>query len=251
MKFMCACDECMHSHARATLLFISYQENGLYDLTCDYGHRRLLVLQEHPFEVLYEIASNAIIDGYYREAVTSFAASLERFYEFTIRVLLRARGFDHAQIDATWTAISDKSERQAGAFVALWAAHFGEPPMILTGTKQKFRNDVVHKGVIPTRDKAIEFGQAVLELIRQQSALLRERCKTEIDDVVIKRNGDLMRSAGSCAQVSVAVATSAVGIHNNSADKPSLAEIIEKMQDKRRTIEQMMVAFKMQRDSLG
>ena len=38
------------------------------------------------FELLFELGINALIDGYPREAVSSFASALERFYEFFCQV---------------------------------------------------------------------------------------------------------------------------------------------------------------------
>ena len=43
---------------------------------------------------------------------------------------------------------------------------FGQPPQLLSTTKTEFRNDVIHKGRIPSRDEAINYGQAVLDVIR-------------------------------------------------------------------------------------
>lgn len=53
---------------------------------CQKGHKNFVILQEERFETLFQIGANAIIDGYYREAVNSFTTSLERFYEFSIKV---------------------------------------------------------------------------------------------------------------------------------------------------------------------
>lgn len=68
--------------------------------------------------MLSQIGANAIIDGYYREAVSSFSASLERFYEFSVHVLMRHFGKNSQQFKSAWRPISNQSERQLGAFVA-------------------------------------------------------------------------------------------------------------------------------------
>lgn len=60
------------------------REDRLYTGKCPKGHGLLLALQTLPHEMLFEIALNAIYDGYYREAVTSFCSSMERFFEFAI-----------------------------------------------------------------------------------------------------------------------------------------------------------------------
>lgn len=64
---------------------VEVRDENHYALTCPKGHRNVVVLQQQKFEVLFEIGAHAIEDGYYREAVSSFTASLERFYEFFVR----------------------------------------------------------------------------------------------------------------------------------------------------------------------
>lgn len=56
--------------------------------------------------MLFEIALNAIVDGYQREAVSSFAASIERFYEFAIRVLTRTSQVPRDIIESAWKAVA-------------------------------------------------------------------------------------------------------------------------------------------------
>ena len=55
------------------------EETGVYDLTCPSSHRTAFCLQNFKFELLFDLGLQAIDDGYYREAVSSFASALERF----------------------------------------------------------------------------------------------------------------------------------------------------------------------------
>src|SRR6266852_7038801 len=68
------------------------RDDARYEVVCLRGHRSIVLLQEQKFEVLFELGANAILDRYYREAVMSFTASLEQFYEFAIYVLCLHRG---------------------------------------------------------------------------------------------------------------------------------------------------------------
>ncbi|WP_157836430.1 hypothetical protein [Xanthomonas sp. SHU 308] len=240
MNFTCSCLECA-SERKHGFLYVPFHQQGIYRVTCGNGHRIVFIVQEHPFEVLFHIASNAVIDGYYREAITSFAASLERFYEFTARVLLLARGLDHSLIDASWKAITDKSERQLGAYIALWSAHFMEPPKMLSGSLVQFRNDVVHKGVIPTQDKALDFGQAILELIATQRDKLKASCHAEINAVVMNRNAGLISSVAGEPKVGVATVDSAVGL--SSSQSEPLKQVIERMRRDRHDIDMAVKAL--------
>jgi hypothetical protein len=69
-----------------------------YEVECSRGHRSFILLQQQRFEVLLQIGAYAIVDGCAREAVSSFTASLERFYEFFIRAALIQTGYQAKQL---------------------------------------------------------------------------------------------------------------------------------------------------------
>lgn len=56
---------------------------------CSHGHKTTTIVQNPKYEILFDIGANAIVDGYYREAVSSFTSSLERFYEYSIKILCK------------------------------------------------------------------------------------------------------------------------------------------------------------------
>lgn len=156
---------------------VEFRDDGRYELECPRGHTFITILQEQKYEVLFEIGINAILDGYYREAVASFAAALERFYEFAVKVVLEEGAVDHADVLATWKLVTNQSERQLGAFIFLWLNRFRKIPDLLPKKSVEFRNEVIHKGRIPTREEAHAFGDAVLEVIVPKLAQLREHLK--------------------------------------------------------------------------
>ena len=170
------CFECQSSLGVPNLATAEYNDSGVFYFTCSNGHQSVSILQQDRFELLFEIACNAINDGYYREAVTSFASSLERFYEYAINVICNAREIPTSSFDPCWKAVKVSSERQLGAFVFLWLAAFAESPGLLAGERAKFRNDVVHNGLIPTKDEAIRFGECIYGVI----APLRYRLSTQM-----------------------------------------------------------------------
>jgi hypothetical protein len=172
------CFECQETLGMPNPSTAEYNDSGVFHLTCSRGHQSVTVLQQNRSELLFEIACNAINDGYYREAVSSFAASLERFYEYAIRVILNNTDTSQEVFKSCWKEVSNQSERQLGAFIFLWAAFLGEKPGILTSDWTSFRNKVVHKGSIPNKDEAIAFGEAVYELISP----LRARLSREMAD---------------------------------------------------------------------
>lgn len=74
------------------------------------------LVQQPRYETLFDWACLALSDGYCREAVASFAASLERFQETAIRAICLHMGMDQEAIASTWKHFGKLSERQLGAF---------------------------------------------------------------------------------------------------------------------------------------
>lgn len=170
--------------SREQLTKVGFRDDGRYELLCDRGHRTVTIIQEAKYEVLFEIGVNAIIDGYYREAVSSFAACLERFYEFASSVLLEEAHIERKDVLASWKLVSPSSERQLGAFAFLWLRHFAEVPVLLSTNNVAFRNDVVHKGVIPTPERAVAFGDAVLDVVLPKLARMRSELQESLHKAV-------------------------------------------------------------------
>lgn len=166
MKLPMTCFKCMHELNFPTPpVWVEYQDSHLYEFECSNGHKSSTILQQQKLEVLFNIGMHAITDGYYREAVASFASSLERFYEFFIKVKLLHEKVDSIAVTKSWKNVAQQSERQLGAFILFYTQTFNEEPLLLSQSNTKFRNDVIHKGLIPKKQDAIEFGQAVLNVI--------------------------------------------------------------------------------------
>ena len=149
----------------STLYSLPVREDSVYEFTCPRGHQAVTVIQEEKFEILFEIAINAIVDGYYRDAVASATSSLERFYEFLVRVICHAHEVPIEEFGKAWKSVAKQSERQLGMFLAAHILHFKKAPE-LNGDQASFRNDVIHKGLIPTKDQAIKYTNDILGLIR-------------------------------------------------------------------------------------
>lgn len=163
---------------------VELRDDDRYELTCSSGHKTTTILQQQRFEILFEIGAHAVLDGYYREAVLSFTSCLERFYEFSIRVFLEKTSGSDDLFQKCWKSISSQSERQLGAFIVLWATEFNEVPNLLSNSQINFRNDVIHKGKIPSRDEGIKYGNTILGVIRPKMILMQEKMPNEIGEVV-------------------------------------------------------------------
>lgn len=176
MKLSITCERCRkEDHANVeSLSRVEFNDSGRYEVQCSRGHTFTTFLQQQKFEILFEIGAYAINDGYYREAVSSFTSSLERFYEFFIKVICVSKNIELTDFQETWKDVSNQSERQLGAFMFLYLLENGSKPALLHKKKIEFRNAVIHKGKIPNKEEALEYGQAILDLIRPMIKKLRE-----------------------------------------------------------------------------
>ena len=105
----------------------------------------------------------ALLDGYTREAVSSFAVALERFYEYWVKAQLLYAEVTPGALDAAWKHLSAQSERQLGAFAALYLREYGVCAPLLPQSATEFRNKVTHKGYIPTRPETLKYGDQILQ----------------------------------------------------------------------------------------
>lgn len=154
-------------------------DGGVLELTCACGHPTSVILANPKYQLLYLSGASALLDGYPREAVASFAASVERFYEFAAKCLLIAGGVQVTLIDEAWKTISKQSERQLGAFRILHLLTFKECAAHLE-KRTEFRNRVVHNGMFPSQEEAIEYGEACLRHIDE----IWKKLKTHSDAAV-------------------------------------------------------------------
>jgi len=182
MKIQQLCPHCVKSKFKSsglsTLLFSFEQrqlsDSAVHEVTCDKGHSFVIVYNGLKFEILFDVAMSAIRDGYAREAVSSFVASLERFYEFYIKYFAYSTNVDERSLLNAWKSISNQSERQLGAYIFLYLVKNKKEPELLHNKNTKFRNSVIHKGYIPTIEEALIFGESIYNLIM--------RVVTELED---------------------------------------------------------------------
>lgn len=241
MKLLIPCNQCFQDsltkmpgsplNVLSAMHIREVRDDSRYEVVCSHGHTSLAVLQEQKYEVLCEIGAHAILDGYYRESVASFASGMERFFEFSIRVLSRASGVDGPVVQTCWKKVSSQSERQLGAFIFLWAARFRQVPILLGGKSVELRNDVIHKGRIPTRAEAIRYGNEVVNTIRENLRLLKDSCPEEIQDEVFAhlRNG---RGPAKGAVGTVKVLT-LVSLTASQSDEKDLESYLESLRERR------------------
>ncbi|MBI2058688.1 MAG: hypothetical protein HYT87_02875 [Nitrospirae bacterium] len=176
------------------------RDDGLFIVVCGRGHRSVTALQQQKFEVLFEIGAMALLDGYPREAVTSMASALERFYEYYTRVISIKNNIVDETYDQTWKWVVNQSERQFGAYLFVYmmenraaAATIEDVKPELSGaskaqtrTWREFRNAVVHKGYIPTSDEALAYGDIVYSHINAMVDELKKQYPAQMEKATFK-----------------------------------------------------------------
>lgn len=164
-------------------------DDNISIIQCSSMHASVAYFTNKKFDLLFESGLKAIKDYYFRESVASVSASLERFYQYSIEVLLNDNIYEQL-FEKAWKTISNQSERQLGAFIFLYLNEFGELPIALSSDLIGFRNKVIHKGYFPTYEETIEFAEKTLEVIESiHSRLKKEKLKSiEIYDNSFLRN---------------------------------------------------------------
>ncbi|TLP57281.1 MULTISPECIES: hypothetical protein [Pseudomonas] len=222
--------DCPGTKKRLSTYPVQLTNEVSYEVKCVFGHSSAVSINMSKHDILFEIGVHSIIDGYYREAITSFAASLERFYEFASRAIALHYGLPEKEEGSCWKEISTQSERQLGAYIYLYAIHFKGRPRILTQSQVKLRNSSVHKGHIPTRDEAISFGEEVL-LIISEAALEIGKTISDSAHKVLSRQ----------AEVSVKKITDSGGVQSRHASCVDSA-VLNKTYHGRSLVEHLKIA---------
>ena len=126
------------------------------------------------------------------EAAFNLAASLERFLEFTVHVLSLHHGISTDEFRATWKDVARQSERQLGMFLCMWLIHTRQAPKLIGGDWVKFRNDVVHAGLIPSETDVTTYGEEVLAFVSKRLDVLKTDARQAIEDRTMARAIDAL-----------------------------------------------------------
>lgn len=180
MKLWLTCLECHKELGNSPLACYPTDivEDSLYKFTCLRGHQNKFRLQGIKYQFLFESALRALIEGYYLEAVLGFTSSLERFYEFYCKFACTKAGLENDEFMKTWKQVSNQSERQFGAFLFLYAieqkAGFDEK-RFKTQEQKKFRNEVIHKGYLPSEAETVNYGENIFNMIKAVSVEVAQK----------------------------------------------------------------------------
>jgi hypothetical protein len=186
---------------------VELRDDGLYTITCSRGHVTVTAVQEQKFEILFDLGAMALIDGYPREAVSSMAAALERFYEYYVQVVCLKHDIAYETFTTAWKPVSRQSERQLGAFLFVYLLENRKPlersivdakPSESSGlntrlTWTEFRNNVIHNGYIPSTEEVQVYGDLVYQFIYRLIGELKATCSDSMQKATfhhLKRGTD-------------------------------------------------------------
>lgn len=155
-------------------------DEGHVLVRCSKGHEGAIIYDERRHGLLLESACHALFDRYEREAVSGFAAALERAHEFFVRVICRSRKMPAETFDRAWRQMAKQSERQLGCFMLAYALETGTPYQV-DPKMVEFRNRVIHQGYIPSAAEAENFGSYVFADILGMTRFLTDHHKEAME----------------------------------------------------------------------
>jgi hypothetical protein len=212
MEMLIACFDCAVADGMPRPFTVHYFEDRAQAVSCPHGHSMLALPQGMKFECLMESGGLALLQNFTLEAVGAFSAARERFYEFALKVLARDAGLDTDGVTNLFKGMSKQTERQIGALMALHSIKFHRrfaPDTTLSAT----RNDVLHKGIIPTPAEAREYANGVYDEIRSLVDDLHEGCEFALREEL---GHDMTQRTKGHAPHDVVVSTSGTNLFNIS-----------------------------------
>ncbi len=114
---------------------------------------------------------------------------------FFIRTTLHSWGVPLAKIDSTWKEMSRQSERQLGAFLVLYLYLTKDSYGLLKRKMIEQRNDIIHRGKLPSKQEAIEFGKYAFDSINHILCILREQCGKSVGTSIVAQTNKALDTA--------------------------------------------------------
>lgn len=211
---------------------VELNDENLYEFVCPKNHRSLTQLQEQKFEILFDIASLALIDGYTKEAVSSYSSSLERFIEYCILIFSLKNSVTIESFIKTWKQMANQSERQLGAFLILCLQE-GIANRI-EESRSTFRNKVIHKGYIPSSKEAIDYGQYIMSFIQNTLKDLNQTSNEYLQQAMaihLTKNGDKLPDNVRIANTSMPTIISLRSVHQENYGNIPLKEALNSVKE--------------------
>lgn len=100
-------------------------------------------------------------------------------------VALKAGEEADMSMQDAWNNVASQCERQYGAYILIHAlCEKSAPPLLRQSIT--FRNDVVHKGEIPSEEQALRFGQETFDVIWPVLETLRQSYADQVQQLILR-----------------------------------------------------------------
>ncbi|HZV68421.1 MAG TPA: hypothetical protein VFG10_02725 [Saprospiraceae bacterium] len=211
---------------------VELDNENIHEFMCPKGYSIFTQLQEQKFQILFDLASMALNDGYTKEAVSSYSGALERFIEYYLLVTSLRNSVSLDAFTKIWKQMSNQSERQLGAYFILRLQE-GKPTN-WDENKSAFRNNCIHKGYIPSSEEAIDYGQYVLTFIRSALKELNSSSKEFLDKATLihlSKNGDKISENIRLSNGSIPTIITLRGIDLENYNKLTLKEELQSINE--------------------
>lgn len=160
-------------------------DSGVHVGSCPFQHQVRYWTPKPAHELLFDVGGKALLDGYFREAVSSFAATLEQAFEYYVEVSCLAAGIAHGEVTKLLRS-NRRDQRRAGMVSVSYLRDTGQDFPFLVPRWVEFRNNVIHNAAWPTRMKTLEYGDFVAKTVGALYQTLGEK-KVAYDE---KRRSD-------------------------------------------------------------
>lgn len=246
MKIFTTCMECINEfgHPNLECKLQEVKNDGIYENTCSNGHKTYTLLSGEKFQLLFDMGLDALKKGYKHEAVTCFTNSLERFYEWFISYVSLKHDINYDSFEETWGCVSVQSERQLGAFYFFYLLEFKKAPESINGNKTKFRNRVIHQGLIPSYEQVYNYGEYILKYINNVVEELKKnnpKFNETVSKVYFSRTSKLhLEYSKQGKKINSMSMSHAINIHSKTSESfKDALESVEKAQSMLAGFEQL------------
>lgn len=181
MRFVLECLDCLSHNASISskgdvfptvLRYGEVNSDLLIEFNCDAGHNQLAYFHLEHFDMLYLAAVDSFFKGCYSESIMGFTVALERIYELFTKVAFIENSKNIDSIELFWKGLGNLSERQYGAFCTMFNYQTGKV-WKTNDNMIKFRNRVIHGGLISTKKETEKYAVYITDLISNLIVVLK------------------------------------------------------------------------------
>lgn len=177
MKIHYFCKKCYLEQRLDDVMTIEINEgffNGK-EVECQHGHTTYVISETPRFPYLIQDGIEAYNSGFYIEAFHALYSGFEAYKKEFAAAFFFKKFNDVKKTKEVMKKI-DRSERLEGAFlVAFTELSGGKSPLSLSRDIVELRNNIVHKGMIPSSSDCEKIGNSIFKIIASSNKLFNNR----------------------------------------------------------------------------